>query len=153
MIDGETYFKYEPHLKVKDEVLEDVMIGRFLITNGVTPVLADLHSDVEVYMYSSLPDAWRGFRKNAYLIMGGRPLVFMAFYLHFLLTYIFSPFVHLGFLASTVLLKFATDRLGRFPLWVSGLAPISFLLTVVLDLDSAVSTWMGRVKWKGRTVG
>ena len=153
MVDSATYFQYEPHEKVKNEVLEDVMIGRYFLENGVTPVLANLQNEIEVFMYGSMGDAWRGFRKNAYLIVGGKPISFILLQLHFILMFLVSPFVHIVFLASTYLLKLTTDTIGRMPLRVTVLAPVSYFLAAMITMDSAFSTWTGRVQWKGRGVG
>jgi len=104
-------------------------------------------------MYRDLADAWQGFRKNAYLIMSGRPVVFVVLAVHFLLTYLLAPIFSLWFLLSIYLLKLATDLRTGFPVWISALAPVSYLIAVVMQWDSAISHWTGRVAWKGRQVG
>ncbi len=153
MIDAGLYRRFEPHEHHKDEVLEDVRIGRFLKGHGVVPVLRDLQGEVAVYMYPHYGAAWRGFRKNAYLIMSGRPWLFVVLCVNFVLTYVLAPFFWPWFLLSIYLLKGVTDRLSGFPLWVTLPAPVSFLMGVVLQMDSALSHWTGRVSWKGRRVG
>lgn len=152
MVDAELYRTLEPHREVKDDVLEDVEIGRYFKREGYTPALLDVRDEISVYMYSSFGDAWRGFRKNAYLILGGSPIAFVALFLFFFLTFVASPLVHSGFLASVILLKAITDRLmGVSPLY-SLAAPLSYLLASALQLDSAIHHWTGRVSWKGRAV-
>ncbi|PEN14991.1 glycosyl transferase family 2 [Longibacter salinarum] len=153
MIDADRYHAYEPHVEVKNKVLEDVEIGRYFKREGFTPALLDVRDEITVYMYSTFGDAWRGFRKNAYLILGGSPASFVGLYLFFFLTFVASPFVHPGFLASVLLLKGTTDRLTRFSPLFALLAPVSYLLGSALQLDSAISHWTGRVSWKGRSVG
>jgi len=153
MVGADRYHAYEPHMAVKDKVLEDVEIGRYFKGEGFTPALLDVRDEITVYMYRSFGDAWRGFRKNAYLILGGSPASFVALYLFFLGTFVLSPLVHPGFLVSIVLLKGTTDRLTRFSPLYALIAPISYLLGSALQLDSAVSHWTGRVSWKGRQVG
>ncbi len=81
-------------------MLEDVRIGRYLKGLGVVPVLRDLQQDVAIHMYRDLADAWQGFRKNAYLIMSGRPVGFVFLALFFLLTYVLAPVFSLWFLGS-----------------------------------------------------
>lgn len=153
MIRADLYHRHEPHAALKDEVLEDVRIGRYLKGLGVIPVLRDLQEDVAIHMYRDLGDAWQGFRKNAYLIMSGRPVVFIVLAIHFLLTYVLAPVFSWWFLGSIYLLKLATDLRTGFPLWISALAPLSYCLAVVMQWDSAISHWTGRVAWKGRQVG
>ncbi|GIV61131.1 MAG: glycosyl transferase family 2 [Rhodothermaceae bacterium] len=152
MIDTATYRRLEPHRHVRAEVLEDVMIGRYLLAHGRVPTLVDVQDEVRVYMYAGLAEAWRGFRKNAYLIMGGTPFRFLATFTAFVLAYVAAPFVSPWFLLSVYLLKRITDRQTGFPPWVSLLAPLSFTLGALLQADSFASHLMGRVTWKGRNV-
>ena len=152
MIPARTYHALEPHEHVKDNVLEDVEIGRYLKSHGVYPRLLRVSEILSVHMYATFADAWKGFRKNAYLIMGGRPDLFTAYFLLFALATWLSPLVSINFLISAWALKLLSDRLSRIPLAVSLVAPVSFMLATFLQLDSAISHWTGRVAWKGRDV-
>lgn len=152
MIDAAAYHRHEPHRHLPGEILEDVQIGRYLKRAGMTPVLVDVQAEVSIYMYPDFDAAWQGFRKNAYLVMGGHPLPFVFFWLFFLFTFVLAPFFELGLLLSLYLLKRLSDRVSGFPLWISLLAPASFLLASVLQLHSALSHWTGRVSWKGRRI-
>ena len=153
LISADHYRQYEPHERVKNEILEDVEIGRYLKGEGLTPVLLDLKNEVAVYMYRDFAEAWHGFRKNAYLIMGGSPLAFVTLVTFFFFTYVLAPFFSLWFLLSIYILKGSTDRLGGFPVLITLMTPISYLLSPFLQLDSAFHHWTGRVSWKGRPVG
>ena len=153
LIDARDYHTYEPHEAHPDEVLEDVVIGRYLKARGMTPYLRDVQDEVAVYMYASFGDAWRGFRKNAYLIMGGQPLAFLGIFAYAALTFVVAPWTSAWFLGALYLLKGATDRLSRFPWWIVLAAPLTFVVGAALQLDSAWSHWTGRVAWKGRRVG
>lgn len=152
LLDASSYFALEPHLTHKDEILEDVIIGRYLKANQIAPVLVDLHRDLAVYMYESFRDAWLGFRKNAYLILGGTLVHFIPLILLFIFIYIASPFLSPWFLLSLIGIKGISDRVGRFSYSITLLAPISFLLGISLALDSAFHHWTNRVTWKGRRV-
>ncbi len=152
MLSAEDYRRYAPHECVRQKVLEDVEIGRYLKSEGFTPVLADVQQEISIFMYPGMTEAWRGFRKNAYLILGGTPAAFALLFAFFLFTFLLAPFFAPWLLVSLYGLKTATDRLAGFPLWVSLLTPLSFALAVALQLDSALSHWTGRVAWKGRSV-
>jgi glycosyltransferase involved in cell wall biosynthesis len=152
MIDAALYHEHEPHEAVRDDVLEDVGIGRYLKRQGHPPTLLDVQREVAVYMYDSFGGAWRGFRKNAYLLLGGRPLAFVGGFGGFLLMWIVAPLLSGWFLASLYGLKLVTDRLSGFPLRVTGAAPLSFVLGLALQLDSALHHWTRSVQWKGRSV-
>jgi hypothetical protein len=153
LIRADAYHRHEPHVAHADEVLEDVQIGRFLKARGMRLALRDLQPELDVWMYGSLREAWAGFRKNAYLLQGGTPLRFAAAQAFFWSVFILPPLVSPWFFVSLYVLKAGSDTVGHVPLRVRLLAPLSLLLGGVLPVDSAVSHWTGRVRWKGRTVG
>lgn len=152
MIDADLYHAQEPHRAVKDDILEDVAIGRHLKKNGHAPSLLDVQDEVTVYMYDRFGAAWRGFRKNAYLLLGGRPASFVAMWIGFLMMWIVAPLLSGWFLASLYGLKALTDRVNGVSPIITLCAPISFALGIALQLDSALHHWTRRVKWKGRSV-
>ncbi|MEM6646990.1 MAG: glycosyltransferase family 2 protein [Bacteroidota bacterium] len=152
MIDAVHYHQHEPHRTMKAEILEDVMIGRFLKREGMTPVMLNGSRILDVYMYDSFPDARLGFQKNAYLLLGGHWASFAFLHVGFVLTFLAALLVHWGFWLSLFGLKFVTDRVGRLPFWITLLAPLSYLLAALIQLDSARFHWRGQVTWKGRTV-
>lgn len=152
------YRRLEPHAANRAEVLEDVMIGRALKREGIRLHFEDLGAEVAVRMYRSFAEAWHGFRKNAYLLGGGRPAPFAAFFALYTLAWVvpsglwIGGAVGLSALGTLVLVKLLVDRAGRFPLWVSALAPLSLALGAALQVASAVAHARGTVAWKGRTV-
>ncbi|MBX2822042.1 MAG: glycosyltransferase family 2 protein [Rhodothermaceae bacterium] len=152
MIDADKYKTHEPHKAVANEILEDVLIGRYLKKLGITPTLVDLRRELSVYMYSSFPDAWRGFRKNAFLLSGGHVLSFLFIVFFFSIVYIFPPVIALWLLPFVFLNKWVTDRHSMFPFWLTLCAPLSFILGLTLQLDSAWHHLSGRVSWKGRSI-
>lgn len=152
MIDAPLYDRYEPHERLRNAVLEDVAIGRYLKREGHPPVLRDVQAHVSVHMYDGFGAAWAGFRKNAYLLLGGAPLPFVAMYGYFVLTWLVAPLLSPWFLVSLYGLKSTTDRANGFSPATSLWAPVSFVLGLALQLDSAVHHWTDRVTWKGRSV-
>lgn len=152
MIDAEDYKRYEPHSHHKDEVLEDVRIGRYLKQQGLTVHLQGLDTEVSVRMYRTFSEAWRGFRKNAYLLQGGRVLPFLLLHAAFWLIFVLAPLFGWPLLVTQYLIKGSADRLARLPLWVTMVAPFVLLCGALLQLDSAFAHWSNRVSWKGRDV-
>lgn len=152
MIARADYLVHEPHRAHPHEVLEDVRIGRYLVARGMVARFVDLQPELEVWMYADSAEAWRGFRKNAFLLMGGAVVPFAAFFAISLVTFVVAPLLSPWFLGAVCLAKLLSDRFTRFPLWVSLLAPVSFVLWSVLQLDSAIAHLRGRVVWKGRDV-
>ena len=152
LVGADVYHAHEPHQHVQNDVLEDVAIGRYLKSKGHPPTLLDVQDLVSVYMYDSYGAAWRGFRKNAYLLLGGTAPTFVLLYTGFILTWVVAPLLSAWFVVSLYGLKFVTDRASGASLTVSLLAPVSYLLGLALQLDSALHHWLGRVSWKGRSV-
>ena len=158
-IGADDYRRLAPHEAHAAEVLEDVMIGRFLKRCGLRLHFADLQGEVAVRMYRSFGEAWRGFRKNAYLLGGGTPARLALFFAVYALVWV-SPSVlwllgpaGLAPLATLVLAKGLVDRSQGFPLWTTLCAPLALALGAALQIDSAVAHARGRVTWKGRSVG
>lgn len=150
MIDAALYARHMPHRAVRSEVLEDVMIGRYMYARGVRPRLVDAQREVAVHMYDSFQHAWQGFRKNAYAMVGGTPASALPLWAAFTTLYVVLPALFLPALVATVLMKLASDRfLGVRPI-VSAAAPVSFVLASLIILDSAISTENGTAEWKGR---
>jgi glycosyltransferase involved in cell wall biosynthesis len=152
LIEADLYHALEPHEHQSDAVLEDVAIGRYLKEQGHPPTLLDIQDLISVYMYEDLRAAWQGFRKNAYLLMGGTPLRFGAMYGYFLLIWLVAPLLSPWFLTSLYAVKATSDRANGIRSWVTLLAPLSYGLGLLLQLDSAVHHWTDRVTWKGRSV-
>ena len=152
MIEAAAYRRHEPHRAVAADILEDVEIGRLLKRAGMRLSLRDLGGEVSVRMYRSFGEAWRGFRKNAYLLWGGRPLPFAALWTLYALLYVAAPLFGWPLLLSLYVLKGTADQGARLPLWVSLLAPLVLAAGALLALDSALAHGTGRVAWKGRRV-
>ncbi len=152
------YRRLAPHAAHADEVLEDVMIGRFLKRSGIRLHFDDVQFELGVEMYGSVSEAWRGFRKNAYLLAGGSPGRFAGFFAIYALTWVAPAVLWLWHpagavaLATLVVIKGIIDRVQGFPLWVLACAPLSLAMGAALMLDSAWAHARGRVAWKGRAV-
>ena len=159
LLSGADYARLAPHQAVRDEILEDVKIGRYLKRSGLRLWFEDLGDAVAVEMYRSFGEAWRGFQKNAYLLAGGGVVPFTAFFVLYAVSWVLPSVLWLDGgmswwpLATLAVLKLAIDRAGRFPLWVSALGPVALALGAALQLDSARAHATGAVAWKGRRVG
>lgn len=153
MIDAEAYQTHQPHKAVANEVLEDVLIGRYLKKNGIFPALVDLQNELSVRMYNSFGNAWRGFRKNAFLLMGNNLTSFICLFSLFLILFVVPPFLQLELLVLIYFNKLIADWRGRFSFNISLITPLCYLLGSTLQLDSAWHYLTGYVTWKGRKVG
>ena len=152
MIDRTVYRYLEPHIEVKDQVLEDIMIGRYLHRKGLTPLLDDTRSDLAVYMYASFGDAWRGFRKNTAMILGPSTVISLLSLSVYAFIFVVAPILFPWLLLSMYAIKLVTDRTAELPWKITILAPVSFLLAIAISLDSILTRALGRNEWKGRRV-
>lgn len=151
MIARADYRKHEPHQRHAAEVLEDLMIARYLKGRGMRSFLSDLQPDVDVRMYEGLADAWLGLRKSAGLL-GGTPAGSVAMALIHTLVFIVFPLIWWPGAVAVYLAKFASDRFSGFSLVTTLLAPVSLALAILVTLDSARGYAAGKVVWKGREV-
>lgn len=152
IITREEYRAFEPHQQVRGEVLEDIKIGRYLHGKDLIPLLDDVTDDLAVHMYPSFIEAWRGFRKNTADILGPNAVLSLATLTLFALVFIAAPFLAPVLLLSLFGLKIVSDRITRQPLAISLLAPVSFVMTILLALDSIWTRARGRIEWKGRII-
>jgi len=152
MIHAEDYRSFNPHEKHRKEILEDVKIGRALVRSGMRIHLIATKGDVDVRMYETIDQAWRGFRKNAYLLFGGTPIRFLLLQMPFLFFFLIAPIIDPPLLLWLYLLKYGSDRVAGFKAVVTLLAPVSYVAGLILDWDSAIHHWRGDVTWKGRSV-
>lgn len=157
MVRADAYRRERLHERVRSEVLEDVQIGRLVKRLGMRLAFVDLGREVEVRLYGSLSEAWDGFRKNAYLLLGGRPIPFAALHAGWWALFVVLPWAVLAAgdaraLLALWLAKAGTDRLGRLPWTVSLLAPLSLAAGAAIQAASAWAHARGTVRWKGRAV-
>jgi hypothetical protein len=66
--------------------------------------------------------------------------------------FIVAPIFFPWLLLSMYAIKLVTDRTSELPWTTTALAPVSFLLAIVISLDSIVTRALGRNEWKGRRV-
>ena len=152
MIDAQTYQTLQPHAQVAGEILEDVLIGRYLKKQGISPALVDVQDEVVVHMYDSFADAWRGFRKNVYLLMGNNVLLFGGIFALFATVFVVPVFLEPRLLFLIYFNKLLTDQRSGFSFTISLIAPLCYILGSTLQIDSAWNHLTGRVTWKGRPV-
>lgn len=147
------------HQGVRDEVLEDVALGRLAKAYGERLVVCAAPSLLAVRMYSGVAAMREGFRKNLYPLLGGRRGSFAAALALLSIAWIY-PFI--GALRGTTaallpLALLAAVRIAGALLFRQGwrtvvLHPAGALLSMVLAVESWIGHERGRVRWKGRAL-
>ncbi|HZY47319.1 MAG TPA: glycosyltransferase [Candidatus Bathyarchaeia archaeon] len=170
----EAYDKVGGHFAVRDKITEDYSLGRLIKAHGLKLRMVTASDSLGVRMYSSLPEIWRGWRKNFYSVSGNHPLFRASYRLVLLFTFLVLPFVVLGygiFLAPVAPLNIylLTGAFMAFFLWLgliildrsirvnpvyALLLPIAITLYIGIGLDSTIRGALGMgFDWKGRVYG
>lgn len=146
------YAEVWPHEAVKDEVLEDVGIGRLLAKRRVPVAVADLHQILTVRMYETAQQAVDGMTKNSYAITGSAAgsyalaLFFLLLGWGWCLAGAWWP-VALGLLLfSRALTMLVTG--GAW--WSLPLMPVSCTVAAWTLVRSVGWMRRGKLHWKGR---
>jgi len=144
------YFELRPHEVVKGELLEDVMMGRWLAHQGTPVAVANLSGELAVRMYQNAGEAWRGVLKNAGSVAGSRVgswLLATSWLVPVALAGVIVPTIGAWAalsLVPPVLAHLTVRRNGGFGL----LYPLDTLIAVIAIVASSrleTRQWKGRV--------
>ena len=170
----EAYDKVGGHSAVRDRIAEDYSLGRLIKAKGLRLRMVTASDTLGVRMYSSLPEIWRGWRKNFYSVSGNHPLFRATYRLVLLFTFLVLPFVVLGYgvyiVPTTPLNVYLfTGTFMAFFLWLgiiildrsigvsplyALLLPLAVLVYIGIGLDSTIRGALGMgFSWKGRVYG
>lgn len=140
----------KPFEQVRNEILEDVKIGRLLAQKGKKVDVLNLSHILEVQMYKTLDEAFKGMCKNSADIAGHSiASLFLALFLLFIAWgWILGG---VGCFALLVLSKALTDRITKFTPWTALLIPITITGATVTIVASLIQKRKGIRTWKGRT--
>ena len=170
----EAYDKVGANSAVRDRIAEDYSLGRLIKAKGLRLRMVTASDTLGVRMYSSLPEIWRGWRKNFYSVSGNHPLFRATYRLVLLFTFLVLPFVVLGYgvyIAPTTPLNvyLLTGTFMAFFLWLgiiildrsigvsplyALLLPLAVLVYIGIGIDSTIRGALGMgFSWKGRVYG
>lgn len=146
----DTLRQLRPFEHVRNEVLDDVKIGRYLASKSIQVETIDLSRILSVKMYSDLSEAWRGMGKNAAYVIPGRfgPYFFAFILLALGWLWLFAPWAGLLLFASSL----AVAGVVKMRWWLAFFVPISLTAGAVTAIVSAVKRSKGSATWKGRTL-
>jgi chlorobactene glucosyltransferase len=170
----EAYDKVGGHYAVRDRISEDYSLGRLVKAQGLRLRMVTASDALGVRMYSSLPEIWRGWRKNFYSVSGNHPLFRAVYRLVFLFAFLVLPFIVLGYgtylapgnvlniylLTGVFMAVFLwlgviiLDRSIRVSPLYALLLPVAISLYIGIGIDSTVRGALGLgFSWKGRVYG
>jgi chlorobactene glucosyltransferase len=167
-ITRDSYTRLSGFAAVAHEIVDDVALCRHAKRQGVRVAFADGTRMARCRMYDSLAGIWRGFSKNLYEGIGGRPLALaLVLLLHlwmFVLPYVAlgwtslddSPLAHamllpaaLGVVANVWLRLLLMFRWRQPPEGVL-LHPAAILLLCAIAINSYRWSRGGALQWAGR---
>lgn len=146
-IQREAYFKVDGHRSCAQSLIEDMALGRNLVSHGfrLLPVLAV--KDIRVRMYDSWESLKEGFTKNLYDLSGGHSISVMLVLLGSLAIYNFPGWDGVGLL---ILLRAVVALAFGASFSTLLYHPVGSLLFAFLLVRSWVFSVTGRITWKGR---
>jgi chlorobactene glucosyltransferase len=164
----ETYKAIGGHEGVRQNVADDVAIGRKVLGMGFAYRLIDGNGQVSCRMYHTFRQTWMGFIKNTFAIFNFDPFLLISMHLVVLLLFVepliafiigllqplpfeITAMAGLGVFFSLLLFCISHHRF-QFPLYLVFLYPISAIFMVVIAIASMVLTMQGKAKWKDRSM-
>ncbi|MGC8856226.1 MAG: glycosyltransferase [Anaerolineae bacterium] len=152
---------------VRQNVVDDVALGRLIIQNGFRWRLMDATHHVTCRMYHGFWDAVEGFTKNVFAVFDYHILFYLIAWLWVAIAFLLPPLVvfaramhmpleffphSLAVLATgeaLLLWGIAYKRFG-FPVYWAILYPLSLFVFTLIALRSLVFTLTGQAAWKER---
>jgi chlorobactene glucosyltransferase len=154
--DRETYFLIGGHRQVANAIVEDMELARKTKQhNKIITLLGG--NTIFCRMYSSFPDAFKGFSKNFYPGFNLSPIIFIGFFLVlFFLFAVSSVFAltnsnYMIVIMLIVLSRILISQISHQNLFLNViLHPFQMMLMLVVGINSVVSNRFGYATWKGR---
>jgi len=158
LFEKKTYQSIQPHEKVKNQLVEDILIARLYKKSGQKMECMTGNSTIRCRMYQNLNDALYGFSRSVAEFFGGSHLsaflywligTFGIFAVMFGLPTVFI-FVTLALITGIILF---VSTASRQPFWQNLLfaIPRQLLLGVIVFL-SFRNKKLKKTKWKGRNI-
>ncbi len=145
-----TLQEIKPFEQVRNEILEDVKIGRLLASKRIPVEVINLSKLLKVQMYADLPSAIRGMCKNSADIAGSTlgSIILILVLLAIAWSWLWGG---IWCLALLILSKILTDRVTRFAPWTALFIPITITGAALTIVASMLQKRSGTRTWKGRT--
>jgi len=130
MVKRTTYDAIGGHESVKDQILDDISIGRVTKEKGFAVTACDGRPLYQVRMYTNFSELWSGWTKNAYALIDCSPIS-LAGLVVLLNLCLLAPFVTLAATAFA-------------PSIISTLAPLPIVWSMLAVQFACMLTWYAR---------
>jgi len=157
------------HAAVKQNAVDDLMLGRRIKAHGLRWRLLDGSERISCRMYENSHQVYEGLSKNLFAVFQYNVPVFLFIWLWLGVVFL-EPLIvlvlgmagvpvsglSLGLAAATVAVSLLSWGISHwrfgFPLYLVFFYPLTMFLSVAIAMSSMVLTPRGRATWKGRTL-
>ncbi|MCX6005050.1 MAG: glycosyltransferase [Chloroflexi bacterium] len=164
-----TYEAVGGYASVRQNIVDDIAIGRKVHSMGMVYRLLDGNDQVLCRMYRNFDQLWKGLTKSTFASFNFDPF-FLVFMWTVVLAIFVEPWIMLGIglaqpalpfeikveaamgIFLSLLLFTVSNHRFHFPLYLIFLSPISALFMTAVAFSSMVLTMQGKAKWKDRSM-
>lgn len=157
------------YVAVRDEVVDDLALGRRIKVQGRRWRLLDGGGRIDCRMYRTFEQVYEGLSKNLFAVFEYKivPFLFVWLWLgHVFWTPLLVVAMSVGgvevgplplslavvAIALALLLWGLIHQRFGFPRYLTVLYPLTILLAIIIALRSMILTWTGRATWKQRNL-
>ncbi len=165
----EAYDASGGHAAVRQNVVDDVAIGKRVHSMGLCYRLLDGNRHVSCRMYHNSSEVWKGLTKSNFAAFNFDPFLLTLMYLLVLAVFIVplvilgislaQPQPHVDLTAAALMAIFLTlvlwwvnQQRFHFPSYLIVLYPLTAIAMIVIAVASMILTMQGKAQWKGRNM-
>ncbi len=159
LFERKTYLQIQPHKRVKNLLVEDILIARLYKTQMLKMQCMTGNETISCRMYQGYHDAMKGLTRSVAEFFGGSHLAAFFYWFSgtfgiFFIAFFLPPVFTLASLAIILATKAGSSYLSRQPIILNlWLAPLQQLLLGKIVIESYRNKKNKKFRWKGRNIG
>jgi chlorobactene glucosyltransferase len=169
MFRREAYVAAGGYASVRQNILDDLAIGRRIHSMGLCYRLLDGHKLIYCRMYNTFEQVWKGLTKSTFATFDFNPFFITSICLLIILIFLSPPVILLSSYAFhnlpvvmlitagialllIIIIWIISNLRFHFPLYLVLIYPASVTFMVIIAMASMVLTIQGKATWKGRNM-
>ncbi len=156
----DAYFQIGGHNAVKNNVVEDMELGRLCKVYNLKTLTASGKGLLFTDMYGAFEDVWSGFSKNLFGIARHKPLLFFplmliiinSLFITTLLPFFYFNIYTILLFSLVVVWRLVNIIVLRHSIYTFFLHQLAILIYIGIAINSFYIKYFGKIKWKGRQV-
>lgn len=159
LFDGAVYRRYWFHQALKDQIVEDIRIMKFMKREGLRVHTLLSHGQISCRMYHGFNEAIRGFSRNVIDYFGGHILAMVLYTIFSVFGFVFVYFglplwYFIGYLIINILLSVFVSLLSSQSVIINLLLlPLQKITFMMMGSRAIRNRITGTWYWKGRKIG